>query len=159
MRTQDTRLEKTARYLMEEGLDGLVAVNCGHNNFLESHAVFVLAGVRPIGESAVVVDRAGHSTLIVTPAWDADRAGGMSRTAKTVGTDDLPAALAEVLGEHRIEPQKTVTVGLSTLAQGLARRIADVLGGKPRVNDNFARELARVQIGRASGRERVESAG
>src|SRR5262249_13559605 len=78
MGVQRDRLAETVRYLGNESLDGLVAVNYGHNSFLESHAVFVLSGVRPIGESAVVVDRAGASTLIVTPAWDAERATKLS---------------------------------------------------------------------------------
>src|SRR5690242_16782873 len=74
MAIQDQRLQATARHLESEGLDALVAVNFGQNNFLESHAVFVLSGVRPVGESAVVVERSGRSTLIVTPAWDGERA-------------------------------------------------------------------------------------
>ena len=88
MSIQDTRLAATARHLETEGLDGLVALNGGQNSFLEAHAVFVLSGVRPIGESAVLVDRAGASTLMVTPSWDAERAAALSRTSKTVGTDD-----------------------------------------------------------------------
>ncbi len=145
MKVPNTRLQQTVRYLADEALDGLVAVNCGHNSFLESHAVFVLAGVRPIGESAVVVDRDGRSTLIVTPAWDAERASAFSRTSRTVGTDDVPDALAAALGDHRIDLQKTVTVGLATLAQAMAQRIETFFGGKARVNDNFARELARLR--------------
>ena len=89
MGAQALRLSETVRYLETEGLDALVAVNYGHNSFLESHAVFVLSGVRPIGESAVVVDRAGGSTLIMTPAWDAERAAKLSQTSKTVGTDGV----------------------------------------------------------------------
>ena len=107
MTVQDTRLAATARYLADEGLDGLVAFNGGQNSFLEAHAVFVLAGVRPIGESAVVVDRAGASTLIVTPAWEAERAKALSRTPKTIGTDDLAKALQEALAAHRIDPRRT----------------------------------------------------
>jgi Xaa-Pro aminopeptidase len=141
----DTRLAATARALADEALDGLVAVNYGHNSFLESHAVFVLSGVRPIGESAVVVDRSGGSTLIVTPAWDADRAAAASRTAKTIGADDLPAALADVVAGHRIDPQKTATVGLATLGQALAKRIEGAFGGKSRARDGFVRELARIR--------------
>src|ERR1700681_3912083 len=106
-RIQDTRLAATARYLETEGLDGLVALNGGQNSFLESHAVFVLSGVRPIGESAVLVDRAGTSTLIVTPAWEAERAAAVSRTAKIIGTDDLAKALESALAAHRIDPRKT----------------------------------------------------
>jgi Xaa-Pro aminopeptidase len=144
MGIQQVRLNETVRYLEAEALDGLVAVNYGHNSFLESHAVFVLSGVRPIGESAVVVDRSGASTLIVTPAWDADRAATLSQTAKTVGTDDLPTALANVLAPHRLAGRNIVTVGLATLAQGLARRIEAALGGH-RANELFIRQLARIR--------------
>src|SRR3954462_9842065 len=106
MAAQDNRLEATARYLADEALDALVALNFGHNNFLESHAVFVLSGVRPIGESAVVVDRDGGSTLIVTPAWDAERAGALSHTTQTIGADDLAEALSKALAQHKIDPRK-----------------------------------------------------
>jgi Xaa-Pro dipeptidase len=140
-----TRLAATARYLQDEGLDGLVALNFGQNSFLESHAVFVLSGMRPIGESAVVVDRDGGSTLIVTPAWDGERAGSLSQTASTIGTDDLPQALGKALAGARIDPRHTVTVGLSTLGVGLAQRIEEVLGGKVRAAENYARELARIR--------------
>jgi len=145
MGVQQVRLSETVRYLGDEALDGLVAVNYGHNSFLESHAVFVLSGVRPIGESAVVVDLSGASTLIVTPAWDAERATKLSHTSKTVGTDDLPGTLATVLGEHRIDGRKLVSVGLSTLAQGLAKRIEAALGGNSRANELFIRQLARIR--------------
>ena len=145
MGVQEVRLGETARYLENEALDGLVAVNYGHNSFLESHAVFVLSGVRPIGESAVVVDRGGGSTLVVTPAWDAERAAARSHTTKTIGTDDLATALATALKDHRVDPQKTVTVGLSTVGQGLAQRIEAVLGGKSRANEYYIRELARIR--------------
>lgn len=145
MGVHDIRLSETVRYLRNEALDGLVAANYGHNSFLESHAVFVLSGVRPIGESAVVVDRSGRSTLIVTPAWDTERATKLSHTSKTVGTDDLPTTLAAVIAEHRIDDRTIVTVGLSTLALGLARRIETVLGSNSRANELFIRRLARIR--------------
>src|SRR5882757_3355489 len=119
MGIQESRLRETALHLEKEALDGLVAVNFGHNSFLESHAVFVLSGVRPIGESAVVVDRDGRSTLIVTPAWDGERAAAASRTSKTIGTDDLVGALGAVVAAHKIDPAKAITVGLATIALAL----------------------------------------
>jgi Xaa-Pro aminopeptidase len=141
----DDRLDATARALADEALDGLVAVNFGQNSFLESHAVFVLSGVRPIGESAVVVDRGGGSALIVTPAWDGERATGISRTTRTIATDDLAAALADTIAAQRIDPQKTITVGCATLSRSLARRIESALDGQARARDGFVRELARIR--------------
>jgi Xaa-Pro aminopeptidase len=145
MSIYQTRLAQTARYLVDEGLDGLIAFNFGQNSFLEGHAVFVLGGVRPIGESALLVDRSGAATLIVTPAWDGERAAALSRTSKTVATDDLATALAAALADHGVDPRKTVTVALSTLGLGLVERIEAVLGGKVRANDQYARELARIR--------------
>ena len=145
MNVHNSRLAQTVRYLEAEGLDGLVALNYGLNSFLEPHAVFVLSGVRPIGESAVLVDRGGASTLMVTPAWEAERAAALSRTARTIGTDDLAQALADAIAAHGIDPRKTVTVGLSTLGLGLVRGIEAVLGGTVRANDSYARELARIR--------------
>src|ERR1700684_4211145 len=127
MNISDTRLAATARYLASEGLDGLLALNGGQNSFLEAHAVFVLSGVRPIGESAVVVDRSGAATLIVTPAWEAERAAALSHTEKPGGPDALPQALTAALAAHKIDPRKTITVALSTLGLGLVGAIEAVL--------------------------------
>jgi Xaa-Pro dipeptidase len=141
----DTRLAATTRYLATEGFDGLIGFNGGQNSFLEGHAVFVLSGVRPVGESAVLVDRAGASTLMVTPAWEAERAAALSRTRKTIATDDLADGLKSALAAHGIDPRKTVTVALSTLGLGLVAHIEAVLGGTVRANDKYARELARIR--------------
>src|SRR6204780_945437 len=87
------RLAAATKYLADTALDGLIAASNGLNNFLDSNAVYVFSGVRPIGESAVVLDRDGRSTLIMTPAWDEARAASSSSTDRTIGTDDLAAAL------------------------------------------------------------------
>src|ERR1700734_1706318 len=97
------RLAAATRHLADQKLDGLIAASNGLNNFLESNAVFVLSGVRPIGESAVVLDRDGRSTLIVTPAWDEERAAALSATERTIGSDDLAATLKSVVGAHRLD--------------------------------------------------------
>src|SRR5215216_3614511 len=112
MDAHDDRLTATLRYLADEALDALVAVNFGQNSFLESHAVFVLSGVRPIGESAVVVERDGRSSLVVTPAWDAERAKELSRTSKTIGTNHLAETLETVLRDRSVDTQNCVSVGL-----------------------------------------------
>jgi Xaa-Pro aminopeptidase len=145
MDIHQARIENTVRYLQEEACDALLAVNYGHNSFLESHAAFVLSGVRPIGESAVLIDRDGRSTLIVTPGWDQDRARQVSRTTETIGTDDLVKTLSSVLERGHIDLQKVVTVGLPTVAQGLAQRIEALFGGRVRSDETYVRKLARIR--------------
>ena len=139
------RLADATRYLESQALDGLIAASNGLNNFLESNAVFVLSGVRPIGESAVVLDRDGRATLIVTPAWDEPRAASLSATERTIGADDLAAALKSAVGNHRLDLSRTISAGLSMLSAALHDRIAAALGALPTPADELARELARIR--------------
>ena len=85
------------------------------------------------------------------PAWEAERAASLSRTAKTVGTDDLARALGSALATHGIDPRRTVTVALSTLGLGLVEGIEAALGGKVRADDKYARELARIRTPQEAG--------
>jgi len=149
----DGRLAQATRHLADHGLDGLIAASNGLNNFLESNAIHVFAGLRPIGESAVVLDRDGRSTLIVTPAWDEERAAALSATERTIGTDDLVAALQGAVGAHRLDLSRTVSVGVSLLGNALVDRIASALGALPKASDELARDLARVR-----GAEELEAA-
>ncbi len=142
---KDGRLTQATRHLQDEALDGLIAASNGLNNFLESNAVYVLSGVRPIGESAVVLDREGSSTLIVTPAWDEERAARLSRTTRTIGTNDLAATLGSAVKAHRLDMSRTVSISLSLLGQGIVNRIAQALGSLPKPADELARELAKIR--------------
>ncbi len=139
------RLQEATRYLEQQSLDGLIAASNGLNNFLDSNAVYVFSGVRPIGASAVVFDRDGRSTLIVTPAWDEGRAAALSSTDRTLGTDMLDAALHDAVGKHRLDLSRTVTVGLSLLGKALIDRIAAALVPLPKAADDLARDLSRVR--------------
>jgi Xaa-Pro aminopeptidase len=142
---RNSRLIRATRHLQDEALDGLIAASNGLNNFLDSNAVYVLGGVRPIGESAVVLDRDGSSTLIVTPAWDGERAAALSSTDRTIATDDLAATLSSAVRTHRLDMSRTLSVGLSLLGRGLLDRIASALGTLPKAADELARDLARVR--------------
>ena len=143
--TKQGRLTQATQYIANQALDGVIAASNGLNNFLESNAVYVFSGVRPIGESAVVLDRDGRSTLIVTPAWDEARAAAASSTDRTIGTDDLAATLKSVVGTYRLDLSRSVSVGLSLLGMALVDRIASALGALPKATDELARDLARVR--------------
>ena len=145
--TGQSRLAQATRYLADSARDGMIAASNGLNNFLDSNAVFVFAGVRPIGPSAVVLDRDGRSTLIVTPAWDEARAAAASLTDRTIATDDLAATLQSVAGAHRLDLQRAISVGLNLLGAALVARIASTLGALPKPADDLARDLSRVRTG------------
>ncbi|MCC6889585.1 MAG: aminopeptidase P family protein [Hyphomicrobiales bacterium] len=142
---RDARLADAARYLGEHALDGLVACSNGLNSFLDSNAVYVLSGVRAIGEAAVVIDRDGRSTLIVTPSWDQERAAAQSSTGETIATNDLPRALIAEMHKRKLDPARCVGVGLSLLASGLVDRIAAEVRALPAPADDLLRDLARIR--------------
>ena len=112
----DVRIEETARYLDKEGFDAMVAACNGQNLFLDSNVVFVFSGVRPIGEAVVVIERSGRSTLVVTPAWDAERAAELSRTDDTLGCDDLSEGIGRALKKMKVNAAGIVTVGVGLKA-------------------------------------------
>ncbi len=143
--SETSRLQSICRILEEQQLDALIAFNNGQNLFLDANAVFVLTGVRPLAESAVVIGRDGISTLIVMPAWDGGRATRITRSNHVMSSDDLPAALRDALRRHRIDPKKCLTTGLQTLGNGLVCRIEAALGGKPLADKHLIAELARVR--------------
>jgi Xaa-Pro dipeptidase len=145
MSDRSGRLQQALRYLQEHRFDALIAASDGMNSFLESNAVCVLGGVRLIGEGLLVLDSDGRSTLIVTPAWDVERAAAQSSTDETIGTDDLAGALASVLKAYRIDPDRTISVGLSLLGQGMVDRILGALGAIPAAADELARDLSKIR--------------
>ncbi len=145
MAVEAQRIAATQRHLEQNGLDALIAFNNGQNLFLDSHAVFVFSGTRPLGESAVIIERGGKSTLIATPAWDKDRLTRLSQTDATIACDDIVTVLADALSRLHLDAKKVITTGLNTMPQGFAKRIPAMLGGEPSEEPRFAGNLARIR--------------
>ena len=139
------RITAAIEWLMIEKLDGLIAFNDGQNSFLDSNAVYVFSGVRPIGRSAVIIGRDGSSTLIVEPAWDADRASGLSFTTQTRATDDLVKTLAVELAHHGLARGALAVVALAKQSRSLDRSVRGLLEREPRAADTLASHLARIR--------------
>ena len=152
---KNVRLVEAAESICKRpALDGLIAASNGLNNFLESNAVYVLSGVRPIGESAVVLDRDGRSTLIVTPAWDGERAA-VAFVDRPDGRDRrsrcrrLQAPSRQI---HRLDVARTISVGLSLLGSRPGRAHRGGAGRLPQAGRRTgARSCARAHRRGAQG--------
>ena len=145
MTAENGRLTQARSWLAEQRLDGLVAFNDGQNSFLDSNAVYVFSGVRPLGRSAVVVAREGTSALIAEPSFDAERATALSTTRDVVATDDLPDALRGALERTGLARGNVATVGLSKQSRKLAQQVGALFAMPPRAADTLASHLARVR--------------
>ncbi|MDP2358153.1 MAG: Xaa-Pro peptidase family protein [Beijerinckiaceae bacterium] len=139
------RITTAIEWLKDEKLDGLIAFNDGQNSFLDSNAVYVFSGVRPIGRSAVIIGRDGSSTLIVEPVWDEERARGISFTTRTRATENLVQALSEELTHHGLAGASLAVVALAKQSRALDRSVRSLLASEPRAADTLASHLARIR--------------
>jgi Xaa-Pro dipeptidase len=87
--THDERLAAIRTGMNEQGLDVLVAIHDG-SHFIETpNPVFVLSRFKSLGPAAVVLPKDGEPSLIVTPAWDIERAQEASGGLRVIGVDDV----------------------------------------------------------------------
>lgn len=72
---REGRMAAVRRAMAQEGIELLVAYGSGRHRFLGANACWYLSGLRQVGPDAVtLLPLEGEPALIVTPAWDAERA-------------------------------------------------------------------------------------
>ncbi len=124
----DHRIQSCLRILEEHSLERLVGFGGHIHSFLQCEPTIVLAGFRSIGPCAAILERGGRLTLLVSPAWDARRAERLAGAKASVqGTDDLPKALAALLGGT--QSQRTGFAGADLLPMALVQRLKHAMGG------------------------------
>jgi Xaa-Pro aminopeptidase len=119
--TFDERLTSILARMEERGLDLIVAVHDGAHFIETPNPVTVLSGFKSLGPAICLLDRGGETKLIVTPAWDAERAQADCPAATVVGAADPAKALRAALpkaGRRRI-----ATAGLAAAAHDVAAPI------------------------------------
>lgn len=92
------RLSAVLEKMQERNLECLIAYSNGIHSLLESNAVVFLSDFKSLGQSMVLLRSDGTSTLLLTPAWDTQRAVKRSTATQTLGTDNLMKTFRE-LGE------------------------------------------------------------
>src|SRR5258708_22641290 len=97
--TFDERLAAIRANMAEHKLDVLVAIHDGAHFIETPNPVFVLSRFKSLGPAAVVLRRDGGTSLIVTPAWDAERAKECSPNLNVIGADDVVDTLTAALGQ------------------------------------------------------------
>ena len=81
--------------MREAKLDAIVALHDGAHFIEKPNPVTVMTGFKSLGPAAAILRSDGATTLIVTPAWDAERAGECCPQARVIGADDIVDALAD----------------------------------------------------------------
>src|SRR5215470_7521641 len=123
--TFDERLAAIRANMAEHKLDALVAIHDGAHFIETPNPVFVLSRFKSLGPAAVVLRRDGETSLIVTPAWDADRAIACCPGVRVVPAEDVVDGLTTALGDTA--NQKIGVAGVAFARWEIASRVAEVL--------------------------------
>jgi len=124
--TFDERLAAILQHLHEQKLDLLVAVHDGAHFIEKPDPVFVLSGFKSMGPCAVVLARDGARTLVLTPAWDSERAAEICPGVQIVAADDVISGLQSVFGVNARRLAVGIA-GLSAAPWAIAKRLIDLL--------------------------------
>jgi Xaa-Pro dipeptidase len=151
------------RAMEEQGIDLLLGYHDGAHFIEKPNAVMVLSGFKAMAHALVMLPRDGAATLIVKPAWDAERAAEYCPGLKILGADDVMDALASYLARFTISPSKVGTAGLAGMPWPIEKRLTALLGGNPRMADKVVFENARRktadQIAKARQAARIAEQG
>src|ERR1700722_12745271 len=131
------RIERVLRRMAADGADTLVALSNARHSMARPDVATHLSGFRSLGESALVLFGDGTARLIVTPAYDEDRAAARRPDLSILATDDLAAALAQGLAGGGAKVARIATTGIASLPHPLAARVMGGIG-----KDGFAMDDA-----------------
>jgi Xaa-Pro aminopeptidase len=142
----DQRRESCVRLLESRALDCLVGFGGSIHNFLLCEPALVLAGFRTIGPTAIVLERSGRLTMLVSPAWDAPRADRIAAGRAAVRpADDLVEALAGFLADAKVRGDRIGFAGSDLLPSALSRALIERLGAGAVDLDREVREIDRIR--------------
>jgi Xaa-Pro aminopeptidase len=113
--------------MRRDGLDLVVGIHDG-SHFIETpNAVMVLAGFKSLGASAVIIDQAGETDLVVTPAWDAARAHTVAPGLRVTAADEVMGGLSAVLDRRGTRNARIGVAGHSSLPFSIAADLPALL--------------------------------
>jgi len=122
------RLKRVRRRMAADDVDTLVPLSSARDSMARPDLATHLSGFRSLRESAFVLHGDGGARLVVTPSYDEERALARRADTAIVATDDLAAALAQLLAERGAKTGKVATSGLASLPFALAARVIGAIG-------------------------------
>jgi len=149
------RLERVQAKMRDEGLDTLVVYDSGQHNMLRMNQVFYLTDFRSIGAVALIVPASGTTQLLVTPAWDLERAREAAgvQEATAVQADDLGLAI------RREAQGATALSGRDVMSMGLFEQLGDAFGDGEKLIPSFGATRTPVELERVTRAAQIADIG
>jgi Xaa-Pro aminopeptidase len=118
------RLADICRGMRDERLDLLIGLHDG-THFIETpNPVMVMSGFKSLGAAGALLRADGSSDLVVTPAWDTERAAECCPGVRVAGASEIVDALLQKVGPRT---DAIGIAGLRHLPSGIAQRITTAL--------------------------------
>jgi Xaa-Pro aminopeptidase len=117
------RLADICARMREAKLDLLIGLHDGAHFIEKPNPVMVLGGFKSLDAAAVLLHADGERTIVVTPAWDAERAAERCPGAAVRGAGDVVDGLNAALGGSRVARTSIGIAGLRALPAEIARRV------------------------------------
>ncbi|MCC6473040.1 MAG: aminopeptidase P family protein [Burkholderiales bacterium] len=153
MNIQD-RVAALRQSMGEQGLELLIGLH-DNGHFIEKpNPVMVLAGFKSMGDTALLLHRSGEALLIVTPAWDAERAAEQAPGWTVVGTHELLGELARQLGRLKVPAAKTGVAGLAPMSWQVEKGVRELMKGEVHPADALVMKHARRKTAEEIARAR-----
>lgn len=124
--TSEQRLSDICARLADAKLDLMVALHDGAHFIEKPDPVLVVTGFKAMGPVAAVLDRNGAVMLVVTPAWDAERATELCPACEIIAADDVIDGVAAALGPSADRAAIGVA-GLGAMPYRIARRFTELV--------------------------------
>jgi Xaa-Pro dipeptidase len=137
------RLQAIRADMKAEGIDVLLALHDGSHFGGGANPFMVASGLRSMDDAAALIGRDGGGEIVVTPAWEADRAAETARHLEVTGADDLVAGLAGALKRHAPAGARIGVAGLSQMPWQTAGKVRELLPSEPRRADGLLEKHAR----------------
>jgi Xaa-Pro aminopeptidase len=139
MNFQDRLADICAR-MREAKLELIVAVHDGAHFIEKPNPVTVITGFKSLGPAAALLRPDGETILVVSPAWDAERAAAACPQTNVVGARDLVASLLNELGKR----DGIGLCGMRALPASIMEPVAAAVPGAPSA-DKLVFEAARTK--------------
>jgi Xaa-Pro dipeptidase len=150
------RLERVQAEMRKQNAGSLVVYYRGQHNMLRMDQVFYLTDFRSLGEAVLLVPREGRPRLIVTPAWDVERAREAAGVSDVRGV--APGELVRTVVDSARELARPLAFsGREIMPVATAAAFADAFGAVPADGGKIVPSVAARRT--PAELERIERAG
>jgi Xaa-Pro dipeptidase len=159
----DDTLSGIRRDMGQQSIDLVLGFHDGAHFIEKPNAVMVLSGFKSLGHALVILPRGDEGTLVVTPAWDVERAAERCPAMRSIGTDNILNALQAYLERHQLTPSRVGTAGLAGMPWRVGDQVSAMLHGEARPVDRLvfgsARRKTSEQLSEARMATRIAEKG